>query len=295
MFYLSEPSVKFCGKSVEVNRALSIIVGIPLDSTVSRIHGTKFAPESIRKESMHLESYSLRYGVDFEKLSVCDIGDITVYDLDPIKSLNIIEETMMEILDGHKTVVAIGGEHLITLPIVKVLTKQHGSIGLLVFDAHLDLRDEYPPGYKFTHATVIRRIVELRGVDEILIVGVRGVSTEELEFVKIEKKLSYIPIYSPTKEVMHEVRQFMGRVKKVYISIDMDVLDPSIAPGVGNPEPGGYNFREFMYILHTILSSSIVGFDVVETYPPYDINNITSSTAARIIYELISGIHSRIK
>jgi len=291
MLYLNEPRLRFCDMFVDLKRAHFVIVGIPLDSTVSRVHGTRFAPENIRKASMHLESYSLKFDIDFEKLSVCDLGDIVVYDFDPMKSIDIIEKTLAEVLDKSKVVVAIGGEHLITLPMVKVFSKYYHDLALLVFDAHLDLRDEYPLGYKYTHATVVRRIAELKEVNKILIVGVRGVSTEELEFVEKVEKLDFINIYTPLREVLSKIRDFINKTEKIYISIDTDVLDPSVAPGVGNPEPGGYSFREFFEILHTAISNKIVGFDIVEVYPPYDINNVTSLVAARLIYELISGIY----
>ena len=272
-FLLSPPVKPFSGVDTDPEEAKIWIIGVPFDSTVSFRPGTRFAPAKIREVGWELESYNPLRGIDVEDLQVSDVGDIPL-----TVEYSVLERHLKKVIElamSHsKKTAVIGGEHLITLPIVKTLKKRYGSLRLVVFDAHLDLRDEYPQGSSYSHATVMRRISEM-GV-QILYYKPRAFSREEYEY------LSKTPIVSIAEE--NDFRQLSGHI---YISIDVDAIDPSYAPGVGNPEPLGITPHEILDALSIIASSNadVVGFDIVETNPLVDVNDVTSLTAAKILME----------
>ncbi len=267
------------------------IIGIPLENSVTYRPGTRFAPRSIREASCNIEFYSIYNDRDVEDLLFNDIGDIIVVPGDNTKSLQRIERVSRELLElyPNKIPIYIGGEHTLTY----ATTKPYNDVGVIVFDAHADLRSEYQ-GYSFGHASVLRRIVERYDSDwKPLIVGVRALSKEEVEFIKSVN----IPVVK-TKDILFDMRkalrmidEYTSTYNRIYLSIDMDVFDPAYAPGVSNPEPIGISPLDLLRIVGEIVSrSSIVGIDIVEVNPISDVNDVTSLLAAKIIVEIASMI-----
>ncbi len=284
----------FCFGGLCEERSPILIVGCPLDATTSYKPGTRFAPLYIRTAAENLEFYSVYFNIDVERHGFHDIGDIFIPPGGLERSLHNIEAVYKGILGeyGEKTPLCIGGEHLVTLPIVKAMGNDIDV--LLVFDAHFDLREEYL-GERMSHACVMRRIIDKRRNNiELVYIGVRAYTSSELMFVKNNNlSIKYYSILD-IEEKINEILKYV-RNKNVYISIDMDVFDPAYAPGVGNPEPNGITPREFFSIYSGVLRNAgrVVGIDVVETNPLGDINDITSLLAARIIVETAGAIISR--
>ncbi len=255
----------------------AIILGVPLDKTESFRSGTKLAPERIRKASESLETFSPTLRKDLQDIVLCDWGDIKMEESMEI-SLERIKEELIRAREKAFTVI-IGGEHTLTLGAVRALRKSFSPLFVIEFDAHLDLRESYE-GENFCHATVAKRILEEVGGSFLIQLGVRSGTREEYEISK--KCLLSTPEISIPSQLRDKIRD-----SAVYISIDVDVLDPSCAPGTSNPDPGGYNFKELLSSLYELKSLNVVGMDVVEVSPPFDGGDITSIAAAKLIRESI--------
>lgn len=257
-----------------------VIIGIPYDGTTSFKPGTRFAPDEVRKASWGLETYSPILKKDLIDLNVCDIGNI-IMDGSQKEIFNRIYSATKDILKSGKKLITIGGEHSITYPIFKGIVDYYNEdIILIQFDAHCDLRNEYL-GNKYSHASVIRRCHQ--HTEDIYQFGIRSGDREEWEY---GWKNTNISMDLPNKDVVKEIRD---KDKKIYITVDIDVLDPAYAPGTGTPEPCGFSSKELINALYLFgdLKDRIVGFDVVEISPPYDIGGITSIMGAKIIREFI--------
>ncbi|MEM2743377.1 MAG: agmatinase [Candidatus Methanomethylicaceae archaeon] len=290
-FYINNQNKYFGGFNRSFSEAKFIIFGVPFDSTTSYRPGSRFGPTAIREASANIETWSWRTEIDFEDVKIHDLGDVSIVHGDCIETLKRVKEVIEEIYSYKKISIMIGGEHTITLGAIRGLK----DIAIISFDAHFDMRNEYLSN-KFSHACVMRRIVEEIGREKIMIVGVRATYKEEIDYVR-KNKISYITSNkinnSKINEIINEIKDFLNNFEKAYISIDMDVLDPSYAPGVGNPEPEGISTSILLDILNKISNKKIIGFDLVEVSPPYD-NGITSITASKIIYELCCSITSNI-
>jgi agmatinase len=252
--------------------AETILLGCPLDATSSFRGGTKFAPDSIRKASWTLEAYSPYLKRDLDDVHFYDAGDVELKPGDLDASLGSIEDAAAEIAEKARRPLLLGGEHLVTYPIMKAITRRFGGLQLVHFDAHCDLRDEYE-GQKLSHATVMKRVKELGGI-EMFQVGIRSGTRKEFEELE--------SIDSPAL--------LASRVKRdvpVYVSFDLDVIDPSLCPGVTTPEPGGLTFNEVMAYFAVLKEVDIIGADVVELAPDYDHSFVSSVTAAKITRELL--------
>jgi agmatinase len=264
----------FLGCNKDIKDADILLIGIPYDGTSSFRPGSRFAPNAIRETSYGIETYSPIFDKDIEEdLSICDIGDMELPFGNFQKATYIIEKKLEEI--PSKKVVSIGGEHLITLPIVKNFYKKYNDIYLIHFDAHADLRDDYL-GEKLSHATVIRRIAEIIGFEKVFQYGIRSGTKDEYNLIKKHKTLN---------RSIDEIKNIIGK-SHVYISVDLDVLDPSIFPGTGTPEPGGFSFNELINFIRQLDSLNIVGCDVVELSPHYDNSGVSTIVAAKVIREL---------
>lgn len=252
--------------------ALITLLGCPLDATSSFRGGTKFAPDSIRKASWTLETYSPYLKRDLEDIPFCDEGNLELAQGDLEHSLKRIETAVTEMLDNGKRPLLFGGEHLVTYPIMKAVRKHYEHLQMVHFDAHCDLRDEYE-GQKLSHATVMKRVKELGGV-AMCQIGIRSGTRQEFEELDA--------IGSPAL--------LASRLKKdspVYVSFDLDVFDPSLCPGVTTPEPGGLMFNEILGYLSVIKDMRIVGADIVELAPDYDHTFVSSVVAAKVAREII--------
>jgi len=284
LLYLNENAVKFAG----FNRADSpfVIIGIPMDITSSYRPGSRFAPYQIRNNSQYIEFYSMRTGIDIGEVGFNDVGDIILHPSNVEENLRRITDVVSYFIEQNKKVISIGGEHTITLGIVRAFKDKPCIIS---FDAHLDLRDDYL-GYKYDHACVMRRIYEEMR-PKIVEIGTRAVSREELEFAS-KNGITYFTPYQirvlGIRETARKLLLLLQDCKSVYISYDMDVFDPSFAPGVATPEPEGLDPTSVLDLVNILLEnikSKVLGFDVVEVSPPFDPSYTTVILASRIILE----------
>ncbi len=274
----------FAGRELDLAQADYAVLGIPYDSSESFRTGSRFAPNAIREASRGMEDYDLLDSYDLLKIKLADYGDIDVSFGNYEETNRRIVASVKEILEHDALPISLGGEHTITH---SVLSAYSGKPFVLIFDAHLDFRDEYI-GEKFSHACVTRRITELVGTENVMVVGVRSSSKEELEdagkmgleFVDAEESRGREELL---KTIVDKVKG-----KDVYLSVDMDVLDPAEARGVCNPEPGGLSYRDFVSSMRFIENANIVGFDLVEVAPQYD--DFTSILAAKMILKVLSRI-----
>lgn len=269
-------SNSFIGCDKEFHDSEIIITGIPYDGTSSYRPGSRFAPDEIRKSSYGLETYSPYQNKDLEDKKVCDIGDLELPFGEKKLILDKIETHIDNILKYNKKILSIGGEHLITLPIIKSFLKKYKNLYLIHFDAHADLRDEYL-GEKLSHATVIKNIADIIGFEKIFQYGIRSGTKEEFELIKRKNLLN---------RSVDKIKQLIND-NPVYITVDLDILDPSIFPGTGTPEPGGWSFNNLMNKLIKFKDLNIVGCDVVELSPHYDHSMVSTITAAKIIREIL--------
>ncbi len=266
----------------EEGESSAILYGIPFDSTHSYRPGTRFGPDSIREAFNNIEIFMPQFSVDLESIKIEDLGN-TKHTVIAQEMLNMVSKITSELITKEKLIIALGGEHLITLGTYPNFPKDTGYI---VFDAHYDLRDEYADT-KLSHAAYLRRIIEKKGSDKIIHVGARSYVKEELAF-KEEHNLKTISDW----DIRHGnapklVKDAVSVFDKLYVSIDLDVLDPAFAPGVGNPEAVGITSRELYDMISSLDDQNIIGSDIVELCPTYD-NGATSSMAARLMSALIA-------
>jgi len=265
-----------------------IIIGAPMDWTTSYKPGTRFGPKSIRDAICNLEFFSMIMSKPVEDLVLFnDLGDIALPPGDVMESLARIKKVVKGVREDYsENFIVLGGEHLITLPIVESISD--GIDLIVVIDAHLDQRDQYL-GNKYSHATVMRRIIEKTKIP-IIYVGARAISPEEYQYVEAHR--DKIKIYTPSnidrddgdqrKELVEIIKG-----KRIYLSIDMDGIDPGFAPGVSNPEPMGLNPINAIELLRLIHAyGKLVAGDIVEVNPLEDINDITSLLAAKLLVEI---------
>jgi len=274
----------FGGFDFPYEKADVVFLGAPIDVTSSYRPGYKFAPAKIREASANLETYIMSAGVDvFERLNISDIGDVRVMPTDLEQTGGRITGAVKQILKDGKIPAIMGGEHTISYFTMKAFEDAF----VIHFDAHRDLREEYL-GDRLCHATFMRRALDRLPSDRLVQIGVRSCSKEEAEFAEKAGVAAYSAeqTIDDPKGVISDVKRMAGK-SKVYITIDLDVMDPAFAPGVSTPEPGGLSTVELMKILRELGKLNLSGFDVVELVPPHD-DGTTSFVAARIIYELLA-------
>jgi len=255
-----------------------VIVGVPFDKTTTYRSGTRFAPTTVREASQTFEKENFEHGISFDDVPVHDAGDL--YEEGTVDEMVVsIEEEANRIASAGKFPVFIGGEHSITPPIVKAL----GEVSVITIDAHLDFRDEYQ-GLRNSHACAHRRIVEHVGKGNAFAFGVRSISAEE----RVDEAL-YADAFRIHEEGTEKVfEEMLSRLRPgpIYLSLDIDGIDPAYAPGTGTPEPFGLTPWDVRYIINRI-GPRLAGFDVVEICPPYDQGN-TSVLGARMMREVMA-------
>jgi agmatinase len=259
-----------------------ILFGAGFDGTSTYRPGSRFAPMALRSETLLAqEDYSPYFDLDLKDKKIHDLGDVEVVFGDTSETLARIEKISTFIVNDGKKLVCIGGEHLVTLPVIKPLLNKYPDLQIIQLDAHLDLMDELF-GDRYSHGTVMRRIFDLmKQPFRIYQVGVRSGHQDEYTFAKSNTKL--FPFNSDT---------FLKNLdalsdKPVYLTIDLDVFDPSLIPGTGTPEAGGIFFQEFISILKRIKNINIVGADMVELSPQIDPTNTSTIVASKILRELL--------
>ena len=257
-----------------------VILGCPYDGSASFRPGARFGPSAIRRASWGIETFSPYLQKDLTQCSIHDMGDLELPLGEKKISLGLIRKAFAQILSKKKFPILLGGDHLITLPIVGEISQRHPDLHLIQIDAHTDLRENYL-GEALSHSTVMRKAADYLGEGRLFQIGIRS-GTEE-EFKLARKWKSIVPIDS------RPLRAMAKRLKNqpVYITLDLDVIDPGFLPGVGTPEPGGLTFQGFLSLLKELQSLRVVGFDVVELTPDYDPTGISSVTASVILREMI--------
>ncbi|MFZ7137573.1 MAG: agmatinase [archaeon] len=286
------PSPVFTGSQEIYEASKYAILGVPFDVTSTYRSGAKFAPLAIRDVSQNIECYSFRSGINIEDLATHDLGDLHVA-ADVELTLGRLALVAQDLFDDEKIPVFIGGEHTITLGIARCFDK---DTTIVSFDAHLDLRDNYL-GLNVSHTTFLRRINETVGPAKILEVGTRAVCTEEIDYAK-EAGIDYLTTLQIRKDgvqkTVEEIKKALKGSKKVYITVDMDVLDPSFVPAVPNPEPEGLDTSTLLDLLEAVCEYNVIGFDVVEVAPNYD-QGVTATQAAKVIFEMLGFLERKQK
>jgi agmatinase len=280
----------FSGFQKTLGEADYVVFGVPFDVTSTYRTGARFGPNAIRQASLNIETYSFRTSIDVEDLRLHDLGDLHV-STDTEETLKRTSLVIKDILEVGKIPVVIGGEHTITLGVVKGLAKKAEKTAIVSFDAHLDLRSEFM-GLKLSHTTFMRRINEQLKPAKIIEVGTRAVCKEELAYARkagIEFFTAQKIREEGSKRITKQLKQILAKYKNLYLSVDMDVLDPAFAPAVQNPEAEGLEAHTLLDILCDLCDKRVVGFDVVEVAPNYD-QGTTAIQAAKVIFETLCSI-----
>ena len=260
--------------------AIAVILGCPYDGSASFRPGARFGPSAIRKASWGIETFSPYFQRDLTQCSIHDMGDLELPLGEKKISLSLIRKALGQILSKKKFPILLGGDHLITLPVVEELSLRHPNLHLVHIDAHTDLREDYL-GEVLSHSTVMRKVVDHLGEGRLFQIGIRSGTEDEF---KLARKWKSIVPSDP-----RSLKAMVKRLKNlpVYITLDLDVMDPGLLPGVGTPEPGGLTFQGLLSILKALQSLRVVGFDLVELTPDYDPTGISSVTSSVILREMI--------
>jgi agmatinase len=271
----------------ETSDVSTIVYGIPFDSTHSFRPGTRFGPDAIRLAFNNIEVFSNRFNIDLESVNIEDLGN-TRHTVVASEMIDMVGKITSELIQRNKQLFVLGGEHSLTYGTYTSFPKDTGYI---VFDAHYDLRDEYADT-KLSHAAYLRRVIEKRGAENIIHVGARSYAKEELEF-KLEHKVKTIT----DKDIRDGkgpklVKDAISPFDKMYLSVDLDILDPAFAPGIGNPEALGITSRELFDMIYAMEEKPIRCMDIVELCPAYD-DGSTASISAKLMAEVIAMTLSR--
>lgn len=284
--FVSQPNV-LSGIQRSFAEANYVIFGIPFDVTSTYRTGARFGPSAIRQASLNIETYSFRSGLDVEDLLLHDAGDLHV-SADPKKTIDMVKLVVADILAAGKMPVAMGGEHTVTLGIAKGLGAKAAKTAIVSFDAHLDLRCEFL-GLELSHTTFMQLINEEVKPARIIEVGTRSVCKDELAYAKkagIEFFTSHEIIREGSEQIIKKLKKKLAPYENVYLTVDMDVLDPAFAPAVQNPEPEGISTTALLDIVCALCDKRVVGFDVLEVVPTYD-QGVSAVVAAKVMFEML--------
>ena len=275
--------IAYAGAESDYDSADAFILGIPYDRTSSFKAGAREAPFQIRRASYNFEEIHFEHGLDLPQLNIFDQGNCE----DPFLPEDMMDEVkffMAPAVKDKKFTVAIGGEHSVNIPIIQCFEKK--NIALITIDAHLDSRDEYL-GTPYSHACVTRRAAEHLGIENVFSLGVRSISREELERDDVIPHITSFEIKD--KGIEWAVKKALDGVRneQVYLSLDIDGIDPAFAPGTGTPEPFGLEPMDVKKTIN-LIGNRLAGFDVTEVCPPADPSGITSVLAARFINEVLA-------
>ena len=275
------------GCDAEYEESKIAIFGVPFDSTTSYRPGTRFASKVMRAESYGLETYSPSQDLDLTDMKIFDGGDLELCFGNTELALKDIYDFTRKILSDKKIPFAIGGEHLITLSVIKAVSEKFPDLRVIHFDAHADLRDDYL-GAKLSHATVMRRVYDILGDEKIFQFGIRSGDREEFVFAKEHTYMNKFN-FDGIDEILKKIAD-----KPIYLTVDLDVLDPSVFPGTGTPEAGGVTFLELMKnVLKVTKNCKVVAADMVELSPPYDPSGISTATALKLLREILLNLASK--
>ncbi|NMC55653.1 MAG: agmatinase [Eubacteriaceae bacterium] len=274
----------FIGCDSEFLQSKIVLFGAPFDGTTSYRPGARFASAAIRAESYGIETYSPYLDKDLTDISVYDAGDIELPFGNTQRALDIIENFAEKITSANKMPLMLGGEHLVTLSSIKALAKKYPDMHIIHFDAHTDLRDDYL-GEKLSHACVMRRCWELLGDSKIHQFGIRSGDKDEFYWAE-----THVNMCKFNFDTLDDTVRLLANAP-VYLSIDLDVLDPSEFPGTGTPEAGGVSFNNLLDAIKKISKLNIIGADMVELSPPYDKSGTSTALACKLLRELLLNIY----
>lgn len=275
----------FIASSEDYDSAQAVIYGMPMDFTVSFRPGSRFGPARIREVSIGLEEYSPYLDRTLDEIKYFDAGDLLLPFGNAARSLDMIGDYVAKLLEDGKLPIGLGGEHLVSWPVIREVYKKYSDLAIIHIDAHADLRDQYE-GEPLSHSTPIRKVAELIGGNNVYQFGIRSGSKEEFEYGREHVHFYPFDVLSPLQKVLPTLAD-----RPVYVTIDIDVLDPAFAPGTGTAEAGGITSKELLDSIHAIARSQVqvVGADVVEVAPVYDPTEQTQIVASKLIREMLLG------
>ena len=273
------------------------IIGVPLDIGTSNRTGARYGPRQIRTESVLVRPYGMATGAaPFDSFQTADIGDVALNPYDLLKSIEAIENYYDECLKNDVIPVSIGGDHTITLPILRAFARMHGPVAMVHVDAHADIND-LMFGERIAHGTIFRRAIEEGLIDgsKMTQIGLRatGYSADDFDWSRrqgVRVVTAEECWYKSLAPLMQEVRSLVGEGTPTYLSFDIDGLDPSVAPGTGTPEPAGLTASQGLEIIRGCFGLNLVGCDLVEVSPPYDTTGNTALLAANLVFEMLCSL-----
>ncbi len=293
--YLVRSPYTFLGMEGDRARTKLSVAGIPFDSTNSFRGGSRFAPIRVRLASQSLETYSFRVHTDLELNPPVDEGDVAVVHGDAEATLKSVTEVSHYLLSERRIPFFIGGDHTVTYGIIEGVVRALGKQPcVLIFDAHLDLRNEYL-GFRLSHACTTRRVSEVVGAERVFLVGIRAACRDEILNARrlgIKYLTSHDIMRRTLREAVNAVREWLEGCDAIYVSIDMDALDPAYAPGVATPEPEGLTPTYLIDMLWKVIDDRFIGADLVEINPLVDSSDITSFLGAKILIELMNLLNA---
>ena len=274
----------FMGAQRDIDQCRVSLLGVPYDGTCCFRPGARFGPSAVREDSYGIETYCPQLNLDLEDINFTDIGSLDVPLGDAKLTLDYIKDATDILLKNNLKPLIIGGEHSITSAVIKSIITNYPELIMIQLDAHADLRDEWL-GSKFSHACTMKRCLDILPSKKIFQIGIR--SGTKLEFLEMNnsKRLIQHTLGKNAKSLEEALKSFKGR--PIYLTFDLDWFDPSIMPGTGTPEPGGYFWGDFAAIIDVIKSHNLIGADVVELSPKLDNTGISSILAAKVIRSLI--------
>lgn len=273
------------------------IVGVPLDIGTSNRVGARYGPRQIRSESVLVRPYGMATGAaPFDSFQVADLGDVALNTYSLEKSIDLIESHYREVLQHDIKMISLGGDHTIALPILRAFAEKHGPLAVVHVDAHADMNDTMF-GERITHGTIFRRAIEegLIEPEKMIQIGLRatGYAAEDFDWAK-GKGVRVVPAedcwYQSLAPLMADFRSRVGADQPVYLSFDIDGLDPACAPGTGTPEPGGLTTAQGIEIIRGCFGLNLIGADLVEVSPPYDTTGNTALLAANLVFEMLCSL-----
>lgn len=281
--------------TADYSKADVAIVGVPFDASVSYRSGTRFGPRAIREQSLLLWGYNNVQGVaPFKQLKIVDVGDVDVVPVDILATHRAIEQTVAPIVQSGCKVVTLGGEHSISLPLLRAHAAKYGPLAVVHFDAHPDTWDEEYAGHKYSHGTPFRRALEEGLIDPnaYVQIGIRGPTAGPQDYIEARalgaKLITIDDAFSIGSErLLSMIRETIGS-RAVYVTLDIDAVDPAFAPGTGTPEVGGFSSFQMLQLVRGLRGLNCVGFDLVEVSPPFDGQQITAILAANLAFEFLS-------
>ncbi len=271
----------FIGASDSYESARAVIYGMPMDWTTSFRPGTRLGPRRIREVSIGLEEYSPYLDRLLSDVPFFDVGDIPLPFGNASRSLDMIEDYVSQWVADDKFVLGLGGEHLVTLGVLRGIQRKYENIHVVHLDAHTDLRDQYE-GEALSHSAVIKKIADRIGPDRIYQFGIRSGMQEEFAYARANTHFHPFDVLEPLQKCLPELKG-----KPIYVTLDIDVLDPAFAPGTGTAEAGGISSKELLASIHAMKDLNVVGFDLVEVAPQLDAAEQTQIVAAKMVREAL--------